>query len=108
MSGRVLIIPGAAFLLAACAGGARDLADSERASADRIRGGMERLGASEARRDCFAGKLARSLDEEREAEAAALVEQSASRDEMRDGVLSASAPVQQAFIAASLGCSLEK
>lgn len=93
--------------LAGCASGrAPGYAQEDAASALRIRDGMARLGASEARGDCFARRLAGTLDPEEENEAAAIVEGSLSKEDMREGVLSASGNVRQAFIGANFGCSL--
>ena len=97
----------AALALAACAsGGGSEFSSADAASAARIRDGMERLGASEERRDCFARRLATTLDGEEEDEAAEIVERAENKDQMRESVLSASGPVRQAFIGANFGCSL--
>lgn len=68
--------------------------------------GMDRLGASAARRECFAEKVDQRLGDAEDEEAARIVENARSRDEMREGVLAASERVRRAFIVASLGCSL--
>jgi len=73
-------------------------------SADRIRNGMMRLGASEARSGCYGSDIARSLKGADRAEAARLIEDAQSKDQMRDGVLSSSRRVKQAFIRAYLRC----
>lgn len=96
----------AALFAAGCAGAPEDLTVADNASAMRIRDGMQRLGASEGRGDCFARRIAGSLDSEEEEEAVNLVERSSSKDDMRESVLSASGPVRQAFIGANFGCSL--
>lgn len=97
----------ATLAAAGCASSGGDaLSFADGASAMRIRDGMQRLGASEERGDCFARRIAGSLDDAEEEEAAALVERSASKDDMRESVLSASGPVQRAFISANMGCSL--
>ncbi|MEQ8936620.1 MAG: hypothetical protein RIE56_12600 [Amphiplicatus sp.] len=107
MRARYVLLLAAALLAAGCASSSSDsLSEAEGVSALRIRDGMQRLGASEERGDCFARRIARTLDREDEEEAAALVERSASKDDMRESVLSASAPVQRAFIGANMGCSL--
>lgn len=107
MMARVALSLLAACFAAGCASGSRHIAaDGESASASRISDGMQRLGASEARGDCFARRISRSLDGEGEEEAAMLVERAGSRDDMRESVLSASGPVKRAFIGANLGCSL--
>ncbi|GAB4524395.1 MAG: hypothetical protein Kow00133_12620 [Amphiplicatus sp.] len=72
----------------------------------RIRDGMTRLGASPARGECFAARIAGALDGEEEEEAARIVEDAADRRAMREGVLAAPAPVRRAFIGANFGCSL--
>lgn len=105
MTARVALALLAAAVAAGCASGPRGYADDS-VSAARISGGMQRLGASPARGDCFARRIAGSLDGEQEEEAAALVERAGSRDDMREEVLSASGPVKRAFISANLGCSL--
>lgn len=92
-----------ALLLAACAS-AGSAPASQDAAADRISNGMQRLGASQMRGDCFAEQVAASLDREAAEEAAAIVERSQSKDEMRDGVLDARRTVRQAFIRANFGC----
>lgn len=97
----------AALVATGCASGQHHAAGGgESASSSRISDGMQRLGASEARGDCFARRISRSLNGEDEEEAATLVERAGSRDDMREGVLSASGPVKRAFIGANLGCSL--
>lgn len=70
----------------------------------RISQGMQRLGASETRGACFAERLASSLDEAEEDEAAQLVEKASNKEEMRENVLSASGGVRKAFIGASMRC----
>lgn len=75
-------------------------------SAQRISAGMTRLGASPERSACFARKIAAELNARDASEAIDLIDRSGSREEMRNGVLAASAPVKQSFIRASFGCSL--
>lgn len=107
MRPRHLLLLAAALFAAGCAGSSSgNLSAADGASALRIRDGMQRLGASEKRGECFAQRIAGSLDREEEEEAAALVERSSSKDDMRESVLSASPPVQRAFIGANMGCSL--
>jgi hypothetical protein len=72
----------------------------------RINDGMQRLGASPARGECYANRISRSLDNGEAAEAASLIEKSDSKDGMRDNVIAARAPITQAFIKAHFGCSL--
>lgn len=76
------------------------------AATTRIMAGMERLGASDARRRCLAEGADKRLDDDDDEEAARLVERARSRDDMREEVLSANERVRRAFIGASLGCSL--
>lgn len=104
----LLLLLVAAPALAGCAVGARSEMTSVDASAgeSRIKHGLTRLGASEGRGDCFARRIARSLDERDEEEAAMIVETAASRAEMRESVLGASERVRRAFIGANFGCSL--
>lgn len=87
-------------LLASCASGG----DRSAGGSARISEGMQRLGASETRGACFAERLASSLDDEEENEAARLVEKASNKDEMRAGVLGASGGVRKAFIGASMRC----
>lgn len=75
-------------------------------SAGRISAGMTRLGASAERSACFARKIASELNARDADEAIELIDRSKSKEEMRNGVLSASTPVKQSFIRASFGCSL--
>ncbi|MBB5517381.1 hypothetical protein [Amphiplicatus metriothermophilus] len=102
----------AALFLAACAsGGAPDAPGPDLNAASggadaRIRDGMARLGASPARGECFAARIAGALDGEDEEEAARIVEDAADRRAMRAGVLAAPGPVRRAFIGANFGCSL--
>lgn len=74
----------------------------------RIRDGMTRLGASPARGECFAARIAGALDGEDEEEAARIVEEAADRRAMREGVLAAPTAVRRAFIGANFGCSLAR
>nr|WP_281721361.1 hypothetical protein [Nitrosomonas nitrosa] len=74
--------------------------------ATRIHYGMQRLGASSARSECYAKRISGSLIESEGIEAANLIEKSLSKDEMRENVIGASDPVRQAFIKAHFGCSL--
>lgn len=74
-------------------------------SAARISAGMSRLGASPERSECFADKISTALSGPDAYEAVQLVEASASKEEMRSGVLSASTSVKQSFIRANFGCS---
>lgn len=67
---------------------------------------MSRLGASSDRSNCYAEKIASTLTGLEANEAVRIIEASTSKDEMRNGVLSASAPVKQSFIRAHFGCSL--
>ena len=76
--------------------------------ATRINEGMQRLGASSARGECFANRISGSLDYEAAAEAASLIEKSDSKEVMRDNVIAARAPVGQAFVRAHFGCSLSR
>lgn len=76
--------------------------------ATRINEGMQRLGASSARGECYANRISRSLDGGGAAEAANLIEKSDSKDAMRGNVIAARAPVTQAFIKAHFGCSLSQ
>lgn len=101
------LIAAAAFL-GGCASGGRSEAGRIDSSAGeyRIKDGLTRLGASEGRGDCFARRIAGSLDERDEEEAAKIVEAAASKAEMRAGVLGASERVRRAFIGANFGCSL--
>lgn len=82
-------------------------ADSARAdgSAARISAGMNRLGASPDRSECFADKIASALDGPDANEAVEIIETSTSKAEMRSGVLGASTSVKQSFIRAHFGCS---
>jgi hypothetical protein len=66
---------------------------------------MQRLGATETRGSCYGERLASSLDGRDEDEAARLVEKATSKDEMREGVLTANGRVRKAFIGASMRCS---
>ena len=72
----------------------------------RISAGMSRLGASAERSNCYAGKIASALSGPEAIEAVQIIESSTSKDDMRNGVLNASAPVKQSFIRAHFGCSL--
>ncbi|MBI1365283.1 MAG: hypothetical protein GC153_04935 [Alphaproteobacteria bacterium] len=72
--------------------------------ASRIAAGLRRLGATETRSDCYAARIADDLDFAGEEEAARIVENARDREDMKNGVLSASAPVRRAFIAANLRC----
>jgi hypothetical protein len=74
--------------------------------ATRIKDGMQRLGASPARGECYANHVTRSLIESEAGEAANLIERALSKDEMRENVIAASTSVRQAFIKAHFGCSL--
>lgn len=74
-------------------------------SAARISAGLTRLGASPERSACFAGKIASILNAPDAAEAIDIIDRSTSKDDMRSGVLGASAPVKQSFIRAHFGCS---
>lgn len=92
----------ALVLLSACASSGNSGAG---AGAERINQGMQRLGASETRGACYAERLASTLDDAEEDEAARLVEKASNKEEMREGVLSASGSVRKAFIGASMRCS---
>jgi len=94
-------------VLAACTTTAAVNADiaHELESATRISAGMSRLGASPERSECFADKIAAALSAPDAYEAVQLVEASASKEEMRSGVLGASTSVKQSFIRANFGCS---
>lgn len=72
----------------------------------KIKGGMQRLGASSAKSECYANRISDALIESEAVEAAKLIESALSKDEMRDNVLAASVPIRQAFIRAHFGCSL--
>lgn len=74
--------------------------------ATRINDGMQRLGASPARGECYANRISTSLIQSEAVEAASLIERALSKDEMRENVISASTSVKQAFIKAHFGCSL--
>lgn len=87
--------------LAACAS---DGGSSTTHGSQRISQGMQRLGASETRGACFAERLASSLDDDEENEAAQLVEKASNKEEMRENVLGASGDVRKAFIGASMRC----
>ena len=107
MRARHFLTLAAALVAAGCANSSSDsVSVADAASALRISDGMQRLGASEKRGECFARRIAHSLDADEEEEAAALVERAESKDDMRESVLSASGPVQRAFIGANMGCSL--
>lgn len=97
--------------IAACASGSNGGfgvdSDGRAASAGRISQGMQRLGATETRGSCFGDRIAQSLDDRGQAEAARVVEEADSKGEMRDKVLSASRPVRKAFIGASMSCTRE-
>ena len=96
----------AAMSSAACSTSAPHHSANDADVAARISTGMQRLGASSARGDCYANRIARTLSDADRNEAARIVERSKSKREMRKGVLSASAPVRRAFIGAKFGCSL--
>lgn len=72
----------------------------------RISAGMQRLGASPARGDCFAERVVKDLDAGEKEEAAQIVENATSSDEMRSGVLAASEAVRGGFVGANLRCAL--
>lgn len=76
--------------------------------ATRINDGMQRLGASSARGECYGNRISGSLDYGGAAEAASLIEKSDSKDVMRDNVIAARAPITQAFVKAHFGCSLSR
>lgn len=84
--------------------GSNDAATAE--AATRITGGMQRLGASPAKGECYANRIAGSLSEDDRVEATRIIEVSNSKDEMREGVLSSRDPIKKAFITAHFGCSL--
>ena len=94
----------AAAMLLALGGCATGGSDPE--ASGRIRDGMTRLGAAEARGECLARGVTKRLKSEDEREAARIVEQSRSRDEMKEGVLSAKDDIKRAFIGANMSCSL--
>ncbi len=99
---------GASFsALPACSTAAAVAAGSARAdeSAARISAGMTRLGASQERSDCFAHKIASTLNAPDADEAIGIIDTSTSKEDMRDGVLGASASVKRSFIRAHFGCS---
>ena len=95
-------------LLAACSiFPTRDLDDANTlVVATRISDGMQRLGASQARGECYANHVTRTLIESEAVEAADLIERALSKDEMRENVIAANTSVKQAFIKAHFGCSL--
>ncbi|MDZ7628338.1 MAG: hypothetical protein U5J99_07990 [Parvularculaceae bacterium] len=74
-------------------------------NAARISDGLARLGASADRSNCFGDKIAEALSGAEAIEAIEIVEASTSKDDMRNRVLGASAPVKQSFIRAHFGCS---
>lgn len=75
-------------------------------AATRITGGMQRLGASPAKGECYANRIAGLLSEDDRTEAARIIENSNSKDDMREGVLTSRDPIKRAFITAHFGCSL--
>lgn len=87
--------------IAGCASGPGG--DYSAAYSDRMDQGFRRLGAADARGRCLSDRLSR--DDEKIAEAAvAIVENSESRDDMRERVLGADEKIRQAFIRANFGC----
>ncbi|MBY0423854.1 MAG: hypothetical protein K2Q06_16235 [Parvularculaceae bacterium] len=96
----------ALLLTLALAGCATAAGDYNPQTSSRIAQGLERLGASKSKRDCMAAGVDSRLGDAEDEEAARLVENARSRDEMQDGVLGASERVRRAFIGANLGCSL--
>jgi hypothetical protein len=104
-----LLIFAAVGAVAACASGSDDGYsagnDARAANAGRISQGLQRLGATEERGSCFGDRIAQSLDDRRQMEAARVVEEAESKGEMRDKVLNASRPVRKAFIGASMSCA---
>ncbi len=107
---RTLILA-ALSAVAACASGSSENfgagGETRNANAGRISQGLQRLGATEARGSCFGDRIAQSLDDRRQDEAARVVEEADSKGEMRDKVLTASKPVRKAFIGASMSCTRE-
>lgn len=75
-------------------------------AAARLRDGMGRLGASDAKGKCMADNIDRHLRDADDDEAVRIVENAKSKDDMTDRVLNANDRVRQAFITAGLGCSL--
>lgn len=102
-----LAILSSGVIVSACATSAAIDADAvpRSESAARISAGMSRLGASPDRSNCYADKIASALTGPDSNEAVRIIETSISKEEMRSGVLSASAPVKQSFIRAHFGCS---
>lgn len=90
----------AALALTGCASAAA----GDAAAAARISAGMQKLGATSQRGDCFGARIAGALDAAAGEEAAAVVEGARTKDEMRDGVLAASREVRRAYMGASFGC----
>lgn len=101
---RLAIFATLAAAMAACST-TGDYPNEATDDAERISGGMQRLGASTARSDCFAERIAMSLGDGHLGEAASIVEQSQSKADMRSGVLDASKPVRKAFIGANMRCA---
>ncbi|MFN0022840.1 MAG: hypothetical protein ACKVS5_02975 [Parvularculaceae bacterium] len=107
---RTLAVPaGVAALLsvAACSTSA-PRRDAGGESAARIIEGMARLGASPGRSACYASSISAALSAPDAGEAIDIIEGSASKDDMRNGVLDASPAVRQSFIRAHLSCSLSR
>jgi len=94
-----------ALSASACASGP-DHPPTASSSADAISAGLQRLGASANRGDCYGKRVVKDLDAAAAAEAAAIVQRANSKDDMRNGVLSASKPVRKAFVGAKMRCSL--
>lgn len=75
---------------------------------DRLSSGMQRLGASQERADCYAQAVGGRLGPRGREDAADIVDKSDDRDAMREGVLGAKRKVRSAFIAANMRCSLTR
>lgn len=71
-----------------------------------IKDGMQRLGASSARSECYANRISGALIGSEAVDATKLIVSALSRDEMRGNAFAASVPTRQAFIKAHFGCSL--
>ncbi|MFQ5564432.1 MAG: hypothetical protein ACE5FO_12795 [Parvularculaceae bacterium] len=107
---RRLLIPVVLALAPACAHNAENHTRVAAAAIEddippsRFQDGLMRLGASETRSACFAHVLAERLQRAGRAEAAGVLENANSRQDMRAGVMSATLEVRRAFIAANMRC----